>query len=85
MDLEKLAELSIGLAASVGVLWIVLLMIRELRKKDGDGGNNGASGQMPISYWRQEIRKVMREELELWDRGRLEKFRAMIREELRDK
>lgn len=36
MNLEKLAELSIGLGAAIGVLWIVLQMIRELKKK-GNG------------------------------------------------
>jgi len=65
MNLQKLAELSIGLGASIGVLWIVLQMIRELRKPGERSSENGHSGSKPVSYWQQEFRKAVREELEL--------------------
>lgn len=81
--LSALGQLSLFLA-SLFMLWMILKVLLQFTQRK-EGGKNGTSGQMPISYWQQEFRKAMREELEIWDKGRLEKFREMIREELRDK
>ena len=66
MNIEKLAELSIGLAAAIGVLWIFLQMMKEWRKgkPEASTGENGHSGSKPISFWQMEFRKAIKEVVE---------------------
>jgi len=80
MGLDKLAQLSIGLAAFIGGLWIVLLIIRSLKEKHG--GDNGSSGMKSASFWELKIREIVREEVEDVMAQRNEQIRRMLRDEL---
>jgi hypothetical protein len=65
MDFSKLAQFSVGLAAFLGGLWIVLLIIRSIKNgKNGHRtGEEPSSGQQPISFWRIEFREAVKEVL----------------------
>jgi hydrogenase maturation factor HypE len=66
VDFSKLAQFSVGLAAFLGGLWIVLLIIRSI--KNGRIGHHASteernSGQQPIVFWRTEFREAVKEVL----------------------
>lgn len=93
MELWKLASLSIGLAAFLGGLWIVLQIIKAFRR-------NGAttspviskSGERSTGEWESKMRDIAREanEVLMEDMRRLmisrnEELRRILREELNRK
>jgi len=43
---------------------------------------NGTSGSKPVSFWRNEFRCVVKECLEEYDRGRMDRIREIVREEI---
>lgn len=60
MDIGKLAEFSIGLAAFLGGLWIILLIIRTLRS---DRNGTPKSAGLTANEWKTEIRKALKDAL----------------------
>ena len=88
MDLAKLAQLSVGLAAFLGGLWIVLLIIKSI-KKNGNGHSNRA-GERSTEEWEGRMRKMHEESEErlMQDirnllNSRNEEIRRIIREEMK--
>jgi len=87
MDFAKLAQLSIGLAAFLGGLWIVLLIIKSI-KKNGNGHTNKA-GERSTEEWEGRMRRMHEESEERLMRdmrslltNRNEELRRLIREEI---
>ena len=99
MDLGKLASLSVGLAAFIGGLWMVLQIVRSVRRN----GKDNHSGQQSTAFWQTEMRsavkevlfetaarrhvelaKVVREVFEQEFLRRDEKLRETIRREIRE-
>ena len=80
MDFSKLASLSIGLAAFLGGLWIVLQIMRSL-KRNGQQ-RTPTSGEQSIDYWKNAIRQAVKDGLEDEIKGRDENIRRIEREEL---
>lgn len=60
MDFAKLAQISVGLAAFLGGLWIVLLIIRSIKK---NGNENHKSAGLTAEEWKIEIRRAVKEVL----------------------
>lgn len=48
------------------------------RKKNGNGG----SGDKPVEYWHEEIRSIVRAELDDFEGRRSEAIRRIVREEM---
>jgi hypothetical protein len=72
---------SFGLAA-VGLYALgIVLKYRPWEHKKFDEPNGG-SGSKPVSFWREEVRTVIKDCLEEFDQGRMAKIREIIREEL---
>jgi len=69
-----------AIAALVVVFFILKLLMPLLQKKEP--GENGHSGGKPVSFWREEFRKIVKDALEEEFAGRNESIRRMIREEL---
>lgn len=85
MDFGKLASLSVGLAGFLGGLWLVLQIIKTLRRNGGQ--RILTSGEQSSDYWKNAIRDVVKGAMqeELRARGeplKAEDVRAIIREEL---
>ena len=51
-------------------------------KQEDEDSENGKSGKKPVSFWREEFRRAIKEGLEEYDKGRLDKFQIMIQQEL---
>lgn len=81
MNVEKIAELSIGLGAAIGVLWIFLLMIREWKKKgNGNGHLTEDRVKLLINEATAETRHLLRNEMQVMSA----KFENHIRDEIRN-
>ncbi len=62
----------------------MLLKFKPWERKSDDSGTNGHSGSKPVSYWQQEFRKAVKEELDDWGKGRLEKFEQVVKDEMKE-
>lgn len=86
MDFAKLASLSIGLAAFLGGLWIVLQIVKSLKR---NGNHASKAGERSTEEWEGRMRKMHEESEEHIMRdmrqllvSRNEDLRRIIREEL---
>jgi hypothetical protein len=86
MDFSKLASLSIGLAAFLGGLWIVLQIVKSLRR---NGSQSNKSGERSTDEWEGKMRDIARKANEemMQDMRQLlisrnEELRRIIREEV---
>ena len=82
MDLEKLAQLSVGLAAAIAVLWIVLV-----KGKPRNGANK--AGERSTEEWEGRMQKMhtaasdkIISEFRSIMESRYDKLRQIFREEL---
>lgn len=89
MELWKLASLSIGLAAFLGGLWIVLQIIKSLKR---NGHPHNKAGERSTDEWEGRMRDIARtaneemmEDMRELMTSRNEEFRRIVREELNRK
>lgn len=90
MDFSKLASLSIGLAAFLGGLWIVLQIVKSV-KRNGNAHVN-KSGERSTAEWESKMRDIARaandemmEDMRKLLISRNEELRRILREELNRK
>lgn len=81
--LSALGQLSLFLA-SLFMLWMILKVLLQFTQRKESGGENGHSGSKPVSYWQMEFRKAVKEGLEDFDQGRMDRFRELIRDVVRE-
>lgn len=89
MDFSKLASLSIGLAAFLGGLWIVLQIIKSVRR---NGAPANKSGERSTAEWEGKMRDIARtanedmmNDIRQLLISRNEELRRIIREEMNRK
>jgi hypothetical protein len=85
-DPEKVWQLGLGGALALFILREVFNFIsRTFRKPDPpekSGASNGASGEMSIGFWAEQIREIVEHALEQRMKQRNDELRKLIREEL---
>ena len=88
MDFAKLASLSIGLAGFLGGLWIVLQIVKSVRR-NGNGKAAEKAGERSTEEWLGRMRqlheeankKLLTDVASLMDK-RNDKIREIVRDEL---
>lgn len=70
-------NVGVGGALFLSALWM-LLKLKPWERK-GSGGDNGQSGEKSPSYWQREFRMAVKDELEKFDKGRMEKIEEIVR------
>ena len=74
---------SFGLAAvGLSALGLVLKYRPWERRSGYESNGNGDSGNKSVAFWRHEMRCVIKECLEEFDQGRMERIREIVREEI---
>jgi flagellar biosynthesis/type III secretory pathway M-ring protein FliF/YscJ len=91
MDFSKLANLSVGLAAFLGGLWLVLQIIKLLKQRNGNNHANKA-GERSTDEWEGKMRDIARtaneemmEDIRSLMETRNDKLREIIRQELNNR
>lgn len=72
--------------STAGYVAVVLALAETIkflaRPRSKSGGDNGHSGTMPVSFWREQFREIVRDVLTGEFRERNETIRRILREEL---
>lgn len=67
-----------GLGA-LGLVALYLVLRMKPWERKGSGGDNGQSGEKSPSFWQREFRMAVKDELEKFDKGRMEKIEEIVR------
>jgi hypothetical protein len=76
---DNLTQIGIG---GIFALMVIREVLGFLKKKNPASGDNGHSGTMPVSFWREQFRQIISEVINNEFKTRDETIRRIIREEI---